>query len=184
MPCLSTPGSEPPRRLGDTPRRVSLHRSHAQILYPSFLTQRIRDLLYAFFLQGDGNFHQQLKTNAPQKEEGPSLLGESGFWAPEKHFETYIKTRGAEVDAMEKEVSPCPSHLQILNITLTIWLAMRWNPNLRPAPSSPKIVQEELQHGSINARPSGSGCTPVYYRNLWGVLPAYSVPTRRSDRFP
>lgn len=56
-----------------------------------------RDLLYAKFLMGDGNFHLQLRLLSKGLDRDPSFFGDSGFWANEtlareyrKHAETMV----------------------------------------------------------------------------------------------
>lgn len=63
-------------------------------------------LLYAFFFQGDGNFHQQQKSTAPNAFNNPSLLGNKGFWSNEDTFKEYIGSRGAAVEDDQRKVRP------------------------------------------------------------------------------
>ena len=52
---------------------------------------RYRDLLYAVFLSGDGNFHAQLKTHCKSLQSDPSLFGDAGVFAPQETYENYTR---------------------------------------------------------------------------------------------
>jgi hypothetical protein len=54
-----------------------------------------RALIYACFIQGDGNFHLQQKLTAPNMFQNPSAVLDKGFWPDEDKFKAYIESRGA-----------------------------------------------------------------------------------------
>ncbi|KAG8919084.1 hypothetical protein FRC02_001929 [Tulasnella sp. 418] len=58
----------------------------------SWVSDRYASLLYARFLQGDGNFHQQLRANRPGPLADRSNVRDGGFWAPQETFEGHIQS--------------------------------------------------------------------------------------------
>jgi len=66
---------------------------------------RGRRLKYATFLAGDGNFHLQQKAGKPDLIRNPSLIGDYGFWAPQKTFEQYQGAARAAGPDPEERVS-------------------------------------------------------------------------------
>ena len=51
----------------------------------------LRDLLYAVFLSGDGNFHLQSMARCKDLKSDPSLFGDSGAWVPYGTYHSYKK---------------------------------------------------------------------------------------------
>ena len=61
------------------------------------------ELLYALFFQGDGNFHLQQKSTAPDATQNPSMIGNRAYFVDDNLFKNYIKTRGAEVHTEDQQ---------------------------------------------------------------------------------
>ena len=65
-------------------------------------TPQQRDLLFAVFLSGDGNFHLQLLLRAKGLAEDPSLFSDAGVWVPCETYENYV--RAAQEGRSPREV--------------------------------------------------------------------------------
>jgi hypothetical protein len=50
-----------------------------------------RDLLFAVFLSGDGNFHLQSKLRCKDLKVDPALFGDSAFFTPTLRTQNYIE---------------------------------------------------------------------------------------------
>lgn len=123
-----------------------------------------RELLFALFIQGDGNFHLQQKQMAPNAFQNPSLIGDWGFWPAEDVFNEYITTRNAAV-ADDHKRACTPSLLShILH------------------EDSFSFVEQVVQYSGIKPNPPGSGGPFGDYRCICCFLPARHAPTMGSYR--
>jgi hypothetical protein len=50
-----------------------------------------RDLLFATFYSGDGNFHLQSKLRSKSLTSDPSVFGDAGFFSPFSVFQNYVR---------------------------------------------------------------------------------------------
>jgi hypothetical protein len=88
MPCLSNSKCEPSPRLGNPQVSVRM----IPKVEEKFKLKHYRDLLYAVFYSGDGNFHLQSKLRSKTLAEDPSMFSDSGFFAPYSTYQNYVKT--------------------------------------------------------------------------------------------
>jgi len=85
MPSLPSTGCQYSRQLG----RPRVQVSPTTAVFHSLTT--IRDLLFAVFLSGDGNFHLQSLIHVKDLLQDPSLFGDAGIWVPYKVYQSYVK---------------------------------------------------------------------------------------------
>lgn len=58
-------------------------------------------LLYACYLQGDGNFYLQQKSTAPSRVQNPLMILDRGFWPTQGIFDQHVASRKADVSTRD-----------------------------------------------------------------------------------
>lgn len=93
LPGVSVPRGEPSPGLAEGSTQVS----HALVFHSRdhiLNSFELRQLHYARFLSGDGNFKLQRVARKQNSIEPPvkhkSMLGDAGFWVPEDTLSTYM----------------------------------------------------------------------------------------------